>query len=241
MFTILLCVDILQIPCLCPQSAFIHLSIMPTASLKDAHSINRVLSFLYNWNTSDNKPATFICGGHIPITSSGTPLMSDEQTCRTSPQSNPLAQGIVRSRSLSSSTKLPQRYTPAVVTSRWLSWTAAPSAALLLLTISQPLFILLTTVFSMPSSNLCSRELARTWRTSWGSVGPWLKFLNRMCVSLNVWRATTANHRSTIFFPWYYRESWNSAMARADRISRRLSPVNLQRWWSAYLVWRKMD
>lgn len=58
---------------------------MRTASLKDAHPVNGILSFLDNWTTSDSRSGTFVCGGHIPITSSGTHLILDEQTRRTSP------------------------------------------------------------------------------------------------------------------------------------------------------------
>lgn len=43
------------------------------------------VSLLDNWVSREKKSSTFVCGGFIPISSAGTPIISNEQTRRTSP------------------------------------------------------------------------------------------------------------------------------------------------------------
>lgn len=57
---------------------------MPATSLEN-HAVNGVVSFLDNWTTRESRPATFVCGGHVQIVSSGAPVISEEKTGRTSP------------------------------------------------------------------------------------------------------------------------------------------------------------
>lgn len=57
---------------------------MPVPSLTE-QALNGTISYLDNWSSREKKPATFVCGGCVAIAPAETPVISYEQTRRTSP------------------------------------------------------------------------------------------------------------------------------------------------------------